>query len=193
MPLMDGYEATQKIRHELNSPVPVVALTANFLLMEKTKCLQIGMNDYLPKPFTKEDILNKVDQWINSREEKLQENSRENLNGQVFSLDILEELSGGDKQFQEEMLTLFLHQSKTTFSELKRFSEIEDLNGIRSTAHKFKSSFGIIGANSDLLDELENVPDDEPDFSAINSKLMLLEEKLEKIFSFINDSINPPK
>ena len=193
MPLMDGYEATQKIRHELNSPVPVVALTANFLLMEKTKCLQIGMNDYLPKPFTKEDILNKVDQWVNSREEKLQENSGENLNGQVFSLDILEELSGGDKQFQEEMLTLFLHQSKTTFSELKRFSEIEDLNGIRSTAHKFKSSFGIIGANSDLLDELENVPDDEPDFSAINSKLMLLEEKLEKIFSFINDSINPPK
>ena len=192
MPLMDGYETTQKIRQELKSHVPVVALTANFLLTEKTKCLQIGMNDYLPKPFTKEDILNKVDQWVKNREEKLQENSGESLDEEVLSFDILEELSGGDRAFQEEMLTLFLQQSKKSLSELKQFSETEDIHGIRSTAHRFKSSFGIIGANSDLLDELENIPDDEPDFSAINLKLVLLEEKLEKIFSFINDSKNPP-
>lgn len=52
MPIMDGYTATQKIR-QIDNPnykTPIIALTANALIDDGTKCLQAGMDAYLPKP-----------------------------------------------------------------------------------------------------------------------------------------------
>jgi len=54
MPVMDGYEATKKIRDPesdvVDHAVPVVAITAHALEDDRAKCLEAGMNDYLPKP-----------------------------------------------------------------------------------------------------------------------------------------------
>ena len=54
MPILDGYEATQKIR-EYESPrglhTFIVGLTCNVYDEERTKCLKAGMDEYLPKPF----------------------------------------------------------------------------------------------------------------------------------------------
>ncbi len=51
MPEMDGYAATKYIRNEMHLSIPIIAMTASALKGEKTKCLEIGMNDYLSKPF----------------------------------------------------------------------------------------------------------------------------------------------
>ena len=56
MPEMDGFTATEAIRrHEQSAGKaahPIVALTANALTGDRERCLEVGMNDYLPKPFT---------------------------------------------------------------------------------------------------------------------------------------------
>ena len=56
MPVMDGFEATQKIRqleHEQNRSVkiPIIALTASVVDDDIQKCFDVGMDDYVPKPF----------------------------------------------------------------------------------------------------------------------------------------------
>ncbi|MEO6188173.1 MAG: PAS domain S-box protein, partial [Ginsengibacter sp.] len=51
MPEMDGYAATKYIRNVMKLTIPIVAMTASALKGEKSKCIAIGMNDYLSKPF----------------------------------------------------------------------------------------------------------------------------------------------
>lgn len=60
MPNMDGYEATRRIRAgeagEMNSKVPIAALTANTMNSEREKCHAAGMNEYLTKPINTEAL-----------------------------------------------------------------------------------------------------------------------------------------
>eukprot|EP00045_Choanoeca_perplexa_P018154 m.280221 g.280221 ORF g.280221 m.280221 type:complete len:1327 (-) comp17732_c0_seq2:508-4488(-) len=69
MPVVDGYEATRRIRayereHLSGREVPIVAMTAFSLPEDQEKCLEVGMNDYISKPFTKERFRDKVLHWL---------------------------------------------------------------------------------------------------------------------------------
>ncbi|OQW49188.1 MAG: hypothetical protein A4S09_03735 [Proteobacteria bacterium SG_bin7] len=58
MPVMDGYDATKIIRENEgpNKNTPIVALTANALRKTKEKCFEVGMSDFLTKPFKPNDL-----------------------------------------------------------------------------------------------------------------------------------------
>ncbi|WP_184544673.1 response regulator [Mucilaginibacter sp. FT3.2] len=62
MPEMDGYEATRQIREWRNdkSNIPIIAMTAHTMPGEKEKCFEIGMNDFLPKPFFSDVLFEKI-------------------------------------------------------------------------------------------------------------------------------------
>lgn len=64
MPEMDGLEATKIIRSRhstaLNKNISIIALTANAFTESKVDALSAGMNDYIVKPFTKEELSNKI-------------------------------------------------------------------------------------------------------------------------------------
>ena len=65
MPVMDGYEATRQIRQSGRWPqLPIVALTANAMPEERERCRSAGMNDYLAKPFRREELEALLDLWV---------------------------------------------------------------------------------------------------------------------------------
>ena len=66
MPEMNGIEATAAIRGleaEGSSHVPIVGVTAHALKGDRERCLDAGMDDYLPKPISPKALLDKIDKW----------------------------------------------------------------------------------------------------------------------------------
>jgi CheY-like chemotaxis protein len=67
MPVMDGYEATRRIR-AMDFPkakdIPIIALTANVFKEDIEKCFSAGMNDHLGKPIDQDDLLSMLDQYL---------------------------------------------------------------------------------------------------------------------------------
>lgn len=72
MPEMDGFEATRQLRAREaaesglapSGPVPIIALTANAFAEDRERCLAIGMNDYLSKPFSRDALYQTLLRWI---------------------------------------------------------------------------------------------------------------------------------
>lgn len=67
MPVMNGYEATRAIRDH-GYTGPVVAVTANAVKGERDKCFEAGMDDFLSKPFKRDDIVPILDKWVGGAE-----------------------------------------------------------------------------------------------------------------------------
>ena len=66
LPEKNGYEISEDIREfeereGKKVKIPIIALTANTLDNDKEKCINAGMNDYLPKPFTAQDLYRVID------------------------------------------------------------------------------------------------------------------------------------
>jgi CheY-like chemotaxis protein len=65
MPVMDGFEATARIRETEDGSrrVPIIALTANALKGDRQKCLDGGMDGYLPKPVERQDLIDTINKF----------------------------------------------------------------------------------------------------------------------------------
>ena len=73
MPVMDGYTATRRWRESEAASgdgrhLPIVAMTANAMAGDRQKCLDAGMDDYLPKPVTRSELERCLHHWWNPQE-----------------------------------------------------------------------------------------------------------------------------
>ena len=64
MPVMDGLQATEKIR-TFNKEIPILALTANNLASDREKCINSGMNDFIVKPINRQFLIEKIEEFSN--------------------------------------------------------------------------------------------------------------------------------
>lgn len=163
MPIMGGERATEIIRNELKINTPIIALTANAFLKELEKCIAIGMNNYIIKPFEEIHFLKII----------IKELSKQNpiIDKQLYDLNRLYEMANGNANFVPDMLKLFLNLVPRSVEIINDSNKAKDFETIRKTAHKIKPSINNLGITSikeDILllekwdnnshtnDELEN-------------------------------------
>lgn len=152
MPEMDGYEAATIIRKKLNNSIPIIAMTAHAMTGEKEKCLELGMNDYISKPFKPDNLREKIAALV-IRQEKEKKKS-------LINLDVLKLIAGDDHQFTQKILMVFVEDTPVELDNLHRAIEREDHTVVRNISHKLISSIGLVGLKDRLLPvlhEMENI------------------------------------
>ena len=157
MPEMDGYAATKYIRTVMKISIPIIAMTASALKGEKSKCIEIGMNDYLSKPFDFAFIYKRISMLlgetpVNDYTQIIEKPNNEKL----FDLCLLEEMD--DNKYLSEILTLFLENTPNELNELQKACAADQFVDVYKMAHKLKSSTGLLKANS-LLNILIKIED----------------------------------
>ena len=128
MPVMDGYETTKAVRL-MDAPkrnVPIIALTANATKADVDKCMAAGMNDYLPKPFTPDDLYRKLfkDHKITPKQKiKTKLPVKITPVSQLYNLDYLRSVSGNNEEFIREMVLTFTQTIPPLLAEMKQALE----------------------------------------------------------------------
>ncbi len=152
MPVMDGFETTKAIRQWPNEKgkVPIVALTANATRKDIDKCLALGMNDCLTKPFTQEDLLKVLNKYLGSKFNVVQSvnNKASNHRSDRIDFSYLEKVSGNNKDFIREIAEAFIKSIPTSIEELEKSSENENWIELARVAHKIKPSITLLGVHS---------------------------------------------
>ena len=70
MPVMDGFEATAEIRKQkikqrsVDQALPIIALTANAMSGDRERCLSVGMDDFVSKPFQEKQLRETIERWL---------------------------------------------------------------------------------------------------------------------------------
>ena len=182
MPEMDGYQATVAIRNELKLSIPIIAMTAHSLLGEREKCLAMGMNEYVGKPFNQEELFTTIVKTIQMNE------SKGRLEGKLtpsfnINLDYLHNLSKGNKEFEIEMLNLFLIEVPRDIDSLVHAYDDSSFSSIRNIAHKLKSSVSLVGldALAPYLNEVETSANNKE----INQRML---EKINFVATILTNS-----
>lgn len=142
MPVMDGYEATKSIRamHAPTNATPIIALTANATKNDIEKCLSSGMNDYLAKPFTPEDLYQKI------FHRNLVSHNKSTTNPETqFDLAYLHSVSGNNQDFVRDMVATFIQTVPESLSKMELALSKKDIDGIAKIAHQIKPSLALLG------------------------------------------------
>ena len=187
MPEMDGFAATQVIRAQEAQAqgesgarrLPILALTANAFESDRQACLDAGMDDYLSKPFTLEQLHAILSLWLPTLATPGDEPDRQDAlvadvvpsapaqHGSHLDAATLDRLAAIGQHDQSDFLTRVLQRYLSDTPEimvrLREAVQRGDAEAIRKTAHALKSSSGNVGAQSlaAACQELEFIGRDE--------------------------------
>jgi signal transduction histidine kinase/DNA-binding response OmpR family regulator/HPt (histidine-containing phosphotransfer) domain-containing protein len=211
MPVMDGFAATAAIRREEREAgrgqvLPIIAITANALQGDREACLAAGMDDYLSKPFTQQELAAVIGRWIalplaatvhhDDEPPRLPPESVEVIHRDVINRVALEKIRAlsrerGDALVQK-VINAYVDDTPQQLSTLRRAIDGMDTDNVRRIAHTLKSASANVGADAlaALCKEMEHLgradttegagvllTDMEQEFQAVRNSLTALLEK----------------
>lgn len=164
MPEMDGLTACKKIKSELEletRPV-IIAMTANAMSGDQENYLKAGMDDYISKPVSLEELKNKLDIWTN----KIMDERIENLPSKIqeeIQLKMIDEKkitflqdvkTEADLDFFREMLDIYIKEIPKNIGFIRDAIFQNNSDHLRFYVHKLKGSSLTLGIN-EVMDGLK--------------------------------------
>ena len=184
MPDVDGFTATKMIRamKEPKNKIPIIAITAHALIGDREKCIEAGMDEYVPKPMVARQIIQLIDHFlkINYADDK---QASENSNDmRYFDFDRLKQISLGDEVFEKDLLTDYFADAEQKINILLELLSAENIKKIVDVAHTLKGSSYSVGAKL-IGDEALGI-----ELSARNDDLGNVEERIPKLSKSIKET-----
>lgn len=143
MPVKDGYQTTQYIRNEMNSTIPIIAMTAHSLVGEQERCYDMGMDGYVPKPFKQLVLLEAIKTAISK--------TISHAPKRKIDLSYLDEMACGNPNFKQEMIDLFIEKIPNQVAQLQEAFNNNDSAEVKNLSHHMKSSLDMF-----MLEDLTN-------------------------------------
>ena len=211
MPNMNGFEATKIIR-EKSIQTPIIALTANAMNGDEINCINAGCSDYLSKPIDRQELIDKISQYISPSvpsekideiesqvneladicceqvcEERLFDEKDNNMaSEEVINFDkLISRL--GDEELIKEVVPIFLNDSQERVEKLQEAVLSKDSEAIKFYSHAIKGAARNVGAErlSDIAGRLESLSR-ERDLESVGSFYEELKTEYEKVVSFLS-------
>ncbi|UYL09926.1 ATP-binding protein [Bdellovibrio sp. SKB1291214] len=180
MPVMDGYEATRLIRKgqagEDNKTIPILATTANAIKGDIELCLEAGMNDYISKPISYNDLAFKIGKWMGRGHHVVNPLNMDNLK---------QEDKRSGNMLLKEVVEIFNEESPAQIKKMREAIASKEYAKIPPIAHNLKSSAAVLGAMrlKELAERIENL-----DLKSTNEQqVTLLVDSLDKELSLVQE------
>jgi len=186
MPKMDGIAATLEIRKN-NTTTPIIAMSAHALSKEKEKCLNIGMNDYIAKPFKIEALRAMIVKYTHEMEVRAAIKVLPSIAVPIREKKPYQEnfghllvITDGNEQLAEELLLLFKEEILKFAANMDLAFRSNDRPIIQKHLHKIKPNLELLH-----LDDLYQICDSIADLLGTDTRM----EALEEIYQPIKNTI----
>ncbi|MCP5312773.1 MAG: response regulator [Chromatiaceae bacterium] len=200
MPVMDGYEATRRIRQrekgEGRAPTPIIAMTANAMEGDREKCIDAGMDDYLAKPVSLDELRNCVAGWITAAAKLPQraalnapvKQEQEKVMNPVLDEGVLRELQEIMEDDYLSLLRTYLRNAPKLLADGHAAIDRGSVEALVNPVHSLKSSSANVGAMqlSELAREAErlarggNLSEASAAFRAVEAAYQVAEQALRE-------------
>jgi CheY-like chemotaxis protein/HPt (histidine-containing phosphotransfer) domain-containing protein len=194
MPVMDGYQATRAVRSMESGGrhTPVIALSASVMREDRERCLAAGMDDFIAKPVTPEQLQAVLARWAPLEQARAQPGPPPSgpppapPPGPVDWEVLQDVLAVTQPAFIKEMVVAFLSDAREALGELRRARLQRELGSWRRIAHKFRGSCAAVGARGmmDLTTRMEAL-----DEAGLDSRADALRDELEAEFRRVEEAL----
>ena len=187
MPLMDGYEATRMIRHELKLTVPIVAMTANVMVQDIEKCLNAGMNYHIGKPFEVEDfygtLLKALDVHLSQKHASITKNEDKNVE-RFDKKEAIKKL-GGERLLWEKIFCNFYKEYANALHDISHLIHENNIEELLRYIHTLKGLSGTIGAYRLHMEssKMEKSIKENESFTNLSNEIFM--QELQALFQLI--------
>jgi CheY-like chemotaxis protein len=144
MPVMNGYEAAERIR-EYSTKIPIVAMTADVVLGVRDRCEQSGIYNYISKPFNPDSFIQTIKDII------LKDEQDASVDTAVLDRQLGLKNMGDNKELYLQVLKEYSKENQDTLDMLEAAVREKRYDDAAQIVHKIKSSSGTMVALISLV------------------------------------------
>lgn len=206
MPVLDGFEATRQIRmaekaNRVETPVPIIAMTANAMKGDREKCLAVGMSDYVSKPIDFNELFMAIEKAVpkdagiaidnlikETPNKELETSTEKNKDSLIYGVDFDSGLLvWGNEEAYSRSLVSFAKKHQQDGYVIKQSVVNSDFNSVSAVVHALKGVASNLSIKR-LAEVAERIESQQDAPSELREKLIdNLTDELEKVTAAIQD------